>query len=248
MNRATRKLRRLWALLLALARRATHNGYVLFQDAFRVVIATGFRSKSANAKTGGMVQVWILTRHIHPLEAIKTGAVKRICGDCPHIGSDCYVQVQNAPSGIWKCYQRGGYPQLPSLALFAGRKVRFGAYGDPSYIPLPLVANIASVSDGWTGYTHQWARPWNRGFAEYLMASCDSVEQQLDATRQGWRTFRVGLHIDRRNPRQGWRLRDEINCPASIESGHRSSCERCLLCCGNARRGCKNVEIGNHKN
>lgn len=38
------------------------NGYVIYEDTFRVVIATGFKTKSANIKTGNMIQIWILVK------------------------------------------------------------------------------------------------------------------------------------------------------------------------------------------
>ena len=38
------------------------NGVILHEGSDVVVIATGLKAKSANAKTGGMVQVYILMR------------------------------------------------------------------------------------------------------------------------------------------------------------------------------------------
>jgi hypothetical protein len=49
--------------------RTSPNGFVIFESAFIVAIATGFKRKSANVKTGDMIQVWILNRNLHPVVA-----------------------------------------------------------------------------------------------------------------------------------------------------------------------------------
>jgi len=85
-----------------------------------------------------------------------------ICGNCRLRGGNgrkrsCYVVYGQAPQSIWRKYQRGGYAFLPVdqyADVFSGRVVRFGSYGDPALIPLDIVRGIASVSAGWTGYTH----------------------------------------------------------------------------------------------
>ena len=42
--------------------------------------------KSANSKTGDMVQTWILREDISPLDAIGSGEDASICGNCAHRG------------------------------------------------------------------------------------------------------------------------------------------------------------------
>jgi hypothetical protein len=74
-----------------------------------------------------------------------------------------------------------------------------------------------------TGYTHAWR---NRAdLASLLMASADTVQDQIDASTSGWRTFRVRTAEETLAPR-------EIACPASEESGKRTSCDSCGLCDG----------------
>lgn len=219
------------------------NGYVIFETAWVVAIATGFKRKSANAKTGAMIQIWILNRNVHPVLAQRLGKDKVVCGDCPlrpANGGNCYVETGKAPAAVWRSYQAGHYPVLPSVEVFAGRRVRFGAYGDPSKLPLGLVASIASVSSGWTGYTHQWRNPLYKGFSAFLMASADDVEAQIEATRAGWRTFRVAP------AGSTWRMRDEISCPASKEAGEKVQCADCRLCAGGSKRGARNIVIQAH--
>ncbi len=218
------------------------NGRILFETAWIVAIATGFKRRSANAKTGNMIQIWILNRNVHPVTAQRLGKDKVVCGDCPlrpANGGGCYVNTGYAPAGIWKTYQAGRYPRLESTDLFAGRAVRFGAYGDPSKLPLALVQEIAGKAKRWTGYTHQWRNPLLAGFKSFLMASTDDVDAQIQATAAGWRTFRVA-------PKgSSWRMSDEISCPASKEAGHKVTCEQCGLCNG-AQKRVKNVVIQQH--
>jgi hypothetical protein len=206
------------------------TGYVLHEDSRIVVIAT---LESDNEKTGNMIQIWILDRTINPVAAVQSGADTSVCLDCKHRGTGkkdrtCYVRVANAPLGIWRAYHRHRYPflQLEQYsAVFAGCKVRFGAYGEPVLIPVNVVAAVAAVSAGWTGYTHQWRTPGFAGHSRYLMASCDTIAEHAAAKAAGWRVFRVreeGAPL----------LPGEIMCPASPEGGHKSQCERCKLCSG----------------
>lgn len=225
------------------------NGYILHETAFIVVIATGFKRASANRKTGAMVQIWILNRNLHPVAAQALGKDKVVCGDCPlrpaiarAEGSNerCYVETGKAPAAVWRAYKRNAYPRLESTDVFAGRAVRFGAYGDPSKLPLGLVADIAGKASRWTGYTHQWRNPLFQGYSAFLMASADDVETQIQATRAGWRTFRVAP------AGSSFVLRDEISCPASKEAGEKTTCARCGLCAGMAKRGARNIVIQAH--
>ena len=61
---------------------------------------------SNNRKTGDMVQIWILRQDMAPMEAIKSGGDRSICGGCPHRGTgtkrSCYVNVFRAPAAIWQ--------------------------------------------------------------------------------------------------------------------------------------------------
>ena len=122
-------------------------GYVLYETADIVVIAT---LKTRNRKTGQMIQVWILNRHISPMDAMQSGATRAICFDCPHMGDgtgknrSCYVNLRYVQA-IWKAYQRGRYAFLLEsdyARVFAGKAVRFGAYGEPVLLPLEKFAAI----------------------------------------------------------------------------------------------------------
>lgn len=229
------------------------NGYVLYGDDNIAVVATGFKNASTNAKTGAMVQIYIILRHESPMDGVKSGNDVAICGDCVHRAQytdgvmvpgsrRCYVNLGKGARGVHACYARGGYRKLtPSeiAAIFAGLLVRFGAYGDPAMMPQWLVVAIAAAARGRTGYTHQWqTAAWLR---PYVMASCDSAADAVRAAAAGWRYFRVAGYGDTA------RSKGEISCPASAEAGKKTTCDRCRLCNGttaNDRR--KSIVIQDH--
>jgi hypothetical protein len=216
------------------------NGFILHEDTHRVIIATGFSSPSDNRKTGDMIQVWILVRSMDPVRAIQEGLDRLICGNCMHRGNgdgsgrSCYVNVGQAPLGIWRAWKAGAYLPLPSVSVFAGRRVRFGAYGDPTWIPLSLALAIAGASSGHTGYTHQWRKPSLQGWKSLLMASVDSPAELLIARSMGWSTFRVTPDLDHHSI--------EILC-ASDRVG--TPCADCLACAG-SRSGVRSIHIPVH--
>lgn len=218
------------------------NGKILFETADVVCIATGFKSKSANSKTGGMIQTWFLWKHSNPIDAIKSGDDAAICFDCPHRGDGtgkdraCYVNIGQAPLAVWKCWKRGGYSLWNGdTGIFKGRVVRFGSYGEPVLMPRRMMERIASASLGWTGYTHQWRKFTTR--KRWLMASVDNETQAQRATGKGWRTFRVATA---QSP-----LANEVQCPASEESGKKTTCAACLLCSGTTKQA-RSVAIMAH--
>jgi hypothetical protein len=216
------------------------NGFVIHEDSARVIIATGFSKASDNRKTGDMIQVWILVKAVDPVQAIKEGLDRLICGSCVHRGNgngsgrSCYVNVGQAPLGIWRAWRAGKYPTLQFMDCFAGRRVRFGAYGDPTHIPIGLALAIAGVSSGWTGYTHQWRKPSLQGWRQLLMASVDTTAELLIARSMGWSTFRVTPDTDHHSM--------ETLC-ASDRDG--TPCADCLFCDG-SRSGILSIHIPAH--
>ena len=218
------------------------NGYILFENDLIVVIATGMVKPSDNAKTGKMIQIWILVKAENPVAANKSGADEAVCGDCPLRGINgaervCYVNLGQAPLGIWKAWQRGSYPKVtPELMKsFMDLKVRFGAYGEPVKMPHNIVKMIAELSANWTGYTHQWRNPIFDGYKQFFMASADKASDVAKANAKGWRTFRQ--LVDGEKP-----LASEIICPNYTKG---VQCESCGLCKG-ASIGAKNIAIYSH--
>jgi hypothetical protein len=222
---------------------AAANGAVLWQGASLldgapiVAIATGLRARSANRKTGDLVQTYILRADVEPLAAVKSGADVSICGDCPHRGDGtgkgrtCYVNVGRGPLAVYRAFMRGVYPTAADIAaLGAGRLVRLGTYGDPAAVPAHVWESLVSQCTGHTGYTHQWRKA--PALRTLCMASADSAADAFKAQAHGWRTFRVAMPCD------APRLDSEAICPASAEAGKKLTCDKCLACGGaNGRRG-----------
>ena len=205
-----------------------------------VAIATGLGSSSSNRKTGGMVQTWILPADVEPHKAVKTGADSTVCGECPHrplAGGSCYVTVHQAPLAVYRAWQRGRYPAFDAEA-FRGRRVRFGAWGDPAAVPVYVWANIAAYAAGHTGYTHQW-RTAPVELARYCMASVDKPDELPIAAAMGYRCFRTRLESE---PVQ----RGESTCPASAEAGHKLTCDTCMACSGATGRRKGHIAIIAH--
>jgi len=200
-----------------------HRGTVSGRD--YVAIAT---FETSNRKTGNMVQVWFLLTDTNPVAAVQSGVdAETVCRGCPFAsGKGCYVNVGQAPLSIWRGYHRGIYPEATPAdfaTLFSGRKVRFGAYGNPTLLPLPIVSAIAAVSEGWTGYFHDWqSNPQAAAYARYFMASTETADSFRAATRAGFRTF----HVSPIQPA------GTLECLSDAKG---LTCEKCKLCDGRFR-------------
>lgn len=187
--------------------------------------------KSSNRKTGDMAQVWILRSDINPVEALNIGDDYSICGNCPHRKQDdgsrsCYVNVGQAPNSVYKSFKAGRYAIASSSELKAalrGRRVRWGAYGDPAILHESVVSEINDYVLGHTGYTHQWRESfadWTKGV---FQASCDGMMDYLEASKLGYKTFAVIP--------KGSRNYSGKQCPATIELSE-AQCKTCKLCDG----------------
>lgn len=226
-------------------------GYVIYDgpsmiDGERIVVIVNGLTGSRNVKTGKMVQTYIIRPDMHPVEAVKQGADKSICGNCPMRGDGtgkdriCYVTLIHGPAVTYKSYVRGIYPMATPAQvaeIVAGRMIRLGTYGDPAAAPIEIWQTLVSQAAGWTGYTHQW-RNIDTSWAKLVMASADSIADAMMAHRYGYRTFRVGAvgPLDDK----------EINCPASKEAGERTKCIACKLCMGSTSKSPKSIQIAPH--
>lgn len=191
--------------------------------------------KSTNRKTGDMAQVFILRDDINPVEAVNTGEDYSICGNCPHRkqpnGSrSCYVNVGQAPNSVWKAYKRGAYKLLwlheELESALKGRKIRWGAYGDPAIIDPKTVKYLNSLAIGHTGYTHQWTAEFAQEFKGIYQASCDGFNDYLKASDMGWKCF-VVVSKDA-TPKYA------KQCPATVTNS-KAQCVTCALCDGAKR-------------
>ena len=221
-----------------------------------VAIATGVDKgkKSKNAKTGAMVQVYIMLADEKPMEAIRNGTDYSICGNCVHRGSPdrprtCYVLVHQGPTSIYRAYKKYeeslNHPvldmQMVKLnGLGMDRDVRLGAYGDPAAVPLYIWHNLLKNSRSNTGYTHMW-QACETGLREYVMASCDNVRDTIIARSAGWRTFRVAEDAEET-------LEREVICPATEESPSTTKlqCVDCTACNGLRNRRKSSIVVKAH--
>ncbi len=186
-----------------------------------------------------MIQTYILVQDESPVEAVKSGADKAICGDCSFrpllaraAGTEqaaCYVNKGHGPLAVWRAWTVDRYPVVTpehagALAGELERPIRVGTYGDPAMVPVRVWRKLLGAASGrHTGYTHQWRRA--QFLKDLCMASVDSIEDLEEARRFRWRTFRVD------DGTAG--IQDgEIVCPASIEAGKKTTCAECGLCNG----------------
>lgn len=181
-----------------------------------------------------------------------------VCLDCPYAMSNgaelkgCYTHKRMQYSGMLsqlrsigaKYKSWGEIPQYSDqigadvVKMCNGRYVRFGTYGEPSLIPISLLRCISVVAKTWSGYTHQWEKPWAYYYRDFFMASTHDVEQTKTAETMGWRAF---MDDSTHTKHDGM-----VNCPASSEAGFKSTCSKCALCSGVRGKGNKSVYIFNH--
>ena len=233
-----------------------YNGPSLLDGKPVVAIAT---YSDRNTKTGKVLQTYIIRSDISPLDASKTGADFSICGDCKFRGTpttdpkrkqavkrDCYVNLGQGPTIVYKAFLRGRYPIAQAYAgdsftvdqvqdLGRGRIVRLGTYGDPAAIPSSIWDRLISRAESHLAYTHQ------SGFRpDIAMQSADTKAQAVAFWNNGARTFRVITDIG--DVVKG----KEILCPASKEAGRRVQCNACKLCGGNSTKSPKSIAIVQH--
>ena len=223
------------------------NGFEVYNGPSQIngqpitAVLTGTQRKTENPKTADMLQLWIMPAGVKPSEAIKDGSDAAVCGDCParpinakKTGiTPCYVTTFQAPNKVFNA-------SYPSERDYGPRNapIRLGAWGDPAALPFETVKGILKGQKDHTGYTHQW-RTCDPRFKTLVMASCDSLEEAIEAQSQGWRTFRVIRGDDSE------RMNHEVQCPASKESGALTNCANCKLCQGTANQA-KSVVIQAH--
>jgi hypothetical protein len=242
--------------MLNALKRGTFVGLILYRGPSMldgspiVVIANRIVDGSTNAKTGAMVQTFIIRDDVDPLSAIADGSDDAICGDCIHRRSPvtgkrtCYVNVGRSVMSVWNAFLRGRYARPgidydPAILsdLFAGMFIRIGTYGDPAAAPVEVWQEVTTRASGWNGYTHQW-----RLFPEFrglCMASADSATDREAANAAGWRTFRVREASEPTLPR-------EVICPASEEAGKRTNCAACKACGGTSAKARADIVIAAH--
>jgi hypothetical protein len=224
-------------------RKPKPNSYIIHQGIVNgqkfVVIASGFERSSDNRKTGDMIQIWFLLEDGNPVAVVKSGLdAATICQGCPFAsGNGCYVNVGQAPLSIWNSFKRGLPVMTPKdyTKYFAGRKVRFGAYGNPTLLPIAKVKAIAKASDGWTGYFHNWktmAPAQRNAYNAYFMASTETKDSFELAKSLQLRVF----HVSPVQPE------NTVEC---LSDSRGLTCAQCQLCQG-WNKPAKSVWINPH--
>ena len=192
--------------------------YVAFYLVFTCV-----KNASSNRKTGDVYQTYLIDKKSIDEKSVFGAG----CATCP-IVSDCYVSrdklsvrsaLKNAIAG------KGSYKFMSldqACKFLTNKKLRFGSYGDPSFIPLSDIEKITKACQGWLGYTHYW-REIPLQYSKYFMASVESKADKLLANSLGYRVFEVffddTMTIDN----------DSILCPNFT---HSVQCVDCGLCDG----------------
>ncbi len=249
--------------MLRALRRREFAGVVLWRGASALdgapiaVIATRITVKSRNAKTGRMVQTFVIRTDMHPVLATKNGGNKSVCGTCIHapkpatetapadLGT-CYVNVGRSVASVYRTLIAGRYAEpgrdydariLPDL--FAGLVFRLGSYGDPTAAPFQVWRAATLKVAAKAGYIHQWRDKRFAAFKLLCMASADCERDHAEAAAAGWRTFRVRLETEAL-------LANEIRCPASKEAGHRTTCASCKACGGTSAKAKASIAIIAH--
>lgn len=211
-----------------------YNGPSNFDSKPIVVIATGLTKSSSNSKTGGLVQIYILSDDgDKPSDALfNSGKSTSVCGDCKHDQwGTCYVNIGQGGNSVYGAYKRGTYPKYdPAIhgEVFKDKLVRFGTYGDPAMVPMSVWKPILKQVKNHTAYTHQWNKSWASDYKSFCMASVDTQAEYDSAKSMGWRTFRVRPQSQAKESTN----KRETMCPASEEMGYRLQCSDCMLCHG----------------
>jgi len=176
-------------------------------------------------------------------------ADQAVCFDCPFSQNrGCYTAKANQYAGFLSSLRSIGkaskWDDIPEysdsiaqriVSMAKDRYVRLGTYGEPSLIPILLIAEICGQAKSWTGYTHQYMR--KPEYAPFLMASLHSDRQMTYAEKLGYRAFIASKE------KLG---KPFVNCPASKEAGFKSTCSACGLCSGTLGKGNKSVWILEH--
>ena len=152
------------------------------------LVLTGLKLNSRNSKTGTMIQSYLIDK-----ETIdQTRVFGSKCGLCPMVDK-CYVSRDKLT--VRRLLKQGNYTKVSfnqMIELIKDKPIRLGTYGDPSIIPLSDLKAIVDNASMHTGYTHFYNEiPLQ--YSKYLMASVESLNDELYAQSLGYRTFRVLL-------------------------------------------------------
>lgn len=114
---------------------------------------------------------------------------------------------------------------------------RFGAYGEPTLLNVNIIQALKKFSKTHTGYSHTWRKEAKH--MPFLMASVHTEKEREQANALGYRVFFVANEVSD--------LKNAILCPASKESGNKTTCAKCGLCGGTeGKKVTKDIYINMH--
>lgn len=209
---------------------------------------------TSNRKLGVMRRV--ITTYHFDIDQVKTVDLKndrRNCMSCPMsytnnggVSGKCYTHSGLQRLGLLAMLKRLNKLAIPNfskkqfdlfLANIKTRNVellRFGAYGEAVRLGEYVFTQLAQTFTKRTGYTHQWNHANYQFAAPYIQASTHNQFEVQIANDMGWRVFNLG------------KIDNGINCPASKESGNKTTCTQCVLCNGSTGNSKKNIFINQH--
>jgi hypothetical protein len=120
------------------------------------------------------------------------------------------------------------FGSLEWAAFWEGEAVRFGAFGNPSLLPLAMVQDIVSRARRHTGYFHDWheMHPIEAvAYGRFFMASVEPDRISLAKS--------LGLRFFATLPEGKPTPRGAIEC---LSDSKGISCSQCGLCDGTNRR------------
>ena len=204
-----------------------------------VAIATGIDHPSKNAKTGELIQIYVL-----PEEELSYRKNDSVCGDWPLSGKACYVNLIWGVRSVWQGLSKKSLsPWKEIKEKLSGKKIRFAAYGEIVLLPIGLIRKIAKISGGTICYTHQWSKPRYQKYKNFCMASVENLEDKKRANELGWKTYRIVSSAQDITY-------NEILCPADKtyfeKTGKKIHCSDCMLCSGTSSRTPKDICIIAH--
>ena len=202
-----------------------------------MLIASRVAEPSQNRKTGDMIQVSIMRADMPPVDAWRIGADGAVCpAACSHRSrarggrGTCYVNKARL-TATWAAARReaiAGRVGVPPF-LFARARVRMGMEGDPAAVPVEVIAPVLDAAGAWTGYTAAW-RTLPDAWRRYVMASCDTPADAVEAIARGWRPVASSTspEMDAAYAAAGLTLCD-------AERPTAKTCAACLRCNGAGR-------------
>lgn len=193
---------------------------------------------SKNEKTGDCVQVSFIPVDMFMDNKIDYEKSETVCpSTCIFYQlKSCYVNLAYSVGAIVKAVRNNRYTQGLDYTKMRGRIIRIGAYGDCSSLPYEYVEKITKIASGFMNYTHGY-KNCDQRFKNIAMASCETIDDALDAQSKGWRTFRVIM------PNEPL-LENETLCPNSKNAN--ITCNMCLKCNGANGKSKQNIVVVRH--